>query len=188
MCDGAGDGGIDAAVFVKEDLQEGIEGDLWILLQSKYGSSYSGADTISSEAQKLFATLEGKREKLSSLSAELVDRLRNFLKNRGAKDRLDYVLATTKKLTAEEQEYLTNIKTLGRAKFGECFDVDSVSIETLYNKVAEEDAFGPAKLSLKLQTTVTSSGEILLIGAGNWPAYLNSCRSTKLKRGIWICS
>jgi len=27
LCDGAGDGGIDAAVFVKEDLSEGIEGD-----------------------------------------------------------------------------------------------------------------------------------------------------------------
>jgi len=99
LCDGAGDGGIDAAVFVKEDLQEGIAGDLWILLQSKYGSSYTGADTITSEAQKLFATLEGKREKLSSLSAELVDRLRNFLKNRGPKDRLDYVLRMQLALT-----------------------------------------------------------------------------------------
>ncbi len=60
---------------------------------------------------------------------------------------------------------MNNIKTLGRAKFGECFDIDSVSIETLYNKIAEDDAFGPAKLAFKLQTTVTSSGEILLIGA-----------------------
>jgi len=183
LCDGAGDGGIDAAVFVKEDLQEGIEGDLWILLQSKYGSSYAGADTITSEAQKLFATLEGKREKLSSLSAELVDRLRNFLKNRGPRDRLDYVLATTKKLTAEEQEYLANIKTLGRAKFGECFDVDSVSVETLYNKVAEEDAFGPAKLSLKLQTTVTSSGDILLIGATKLASIFKFMQDYKAQTG-----
>jgi AIPR protein len=183
LCDGAGDGGIDAAVFVMEDLQEGIEGDLWILLQSKYGSSYTGVDTITSEAQKLFATLEGKREKLSSLSAELVDRLRNFLKNRGSKDRLDYVLATTKKLTAEEQEYLANIKTLGRAKFGECFDVDSVSVETLYNKVAEEDAFGPAKLSLKLQTTVTSSGDILLIGATKLASIFKFMQDYKAQTG-----
>ncbi len=183
LCDGAGDGGIDAAVFVKEDLEEGIEGDLWILLQSKYGSSYAGADTITSEAQKLFATLEGKREKLSSLSTELVGRLRNFLKNRGPKDRLDYVLATTKKLTAEEQEYLANIKTLGRAKFGECFDVDSVSVETLYNKVAEEDAFGPAKLSLKLQTTVTSSGDILLIGATKLASIFKFMQDYKAQTG-----
>jgi hypothetical protein len=42
LCDGAGDGGIDAAVFVREDISEGIEGDTWILVQSKYGSSYAG--------------------------------------------------------------------------------------------------------------------------------------------------
>ena len=165
LCDGAGDGGIDAAVFVPEDPAEGIEGDTWILIQSKYGSAFTGADTLSSEAQKLFATLEGKREKLSSLSAELVARLRNFLSNRGPKDRLDYVLATTKRLTLEEEEYLANIKTLGRAKFGDCFDVDSVSIETIYNKVVEEDAFGSNKIQIKLRTIVASSGNILLVGA-----------------------
>jgi hypothetical protein len=165
LCDGAGDGGIDAAIFIKEDVTEGIEGDTWMLVQSKYGSSYAGAETISAEAQKVFATLEGKRERLSSLSGELVDRLRNFLKNSGPKDRLDYVLATNRNLTAEEQEYLANIKTLGRAKFGELFDVDSVSIETIYKKLAEEDALGPEKLSVNLSTTVTSSGDILFIGA-----------------------
>ena len=42
----------------------------------------AGADTITTEAQKLFATLEGKRERPSSLSTELVDRLRNFLRNK----------------------------------------------------------------------------------------------------------
>ncbi|WP_295429509.1 AIPR family protein [uncultured Thiodictyon sp.] len=165
LCDGAGDGGIDAAVFVAEDQTEGIEGDTWILIQSKYGTAFTGSDTISSEAQKLFATLEGKREKLSSLSVELVTRLRNFLSNRGPKDRLEYVLATTRRLTPEEEEYLANIKTLGRAKFGDCFDVDSVSVETIYNKVAEEDAFGTNKLQVKLKTIVASSGNILLVGA-----------------------
>ena len=165
LCDGAGDGGIDAAVFVAEDLSEGIEGDTWILIQSKYGTSFSGSDTISSEAQKLFATLEGKRDKLSSLSTELVARLRNVLSNRGSKDRLEYILATSKRLTSEEEEYLSNIETLGRAKFGDCFDVDSVSIETIYNKVAEEDAFGANKLQVKLKTIVASSGNILLVGA-----------------------
>jgi hypothetical protein len=165
LCDGAGDGGIDAAVFIKEDLQEGSEGDHWILVQSKYGSSYSGAETITTEAQKLFATLEGKRERLSCLSTELVSRLRNFLENCGPKDRLDYVLATTKRLSTEEQEYLNNIKTLGRSKFGECFNVDSISVETIYNRVAEINSVDPEKISIKLNTVVANSGSILLIGA-----------------------
>ena len=51
MCDGAGDGGIDAAVFVKGDVAEEIEGDSWLLIQSKYGSAFSGAETIGLEAR-----------------------------------------------------------------------------------------------------------------------------------------
>jgi hypothetical protein len=183
LCDGAGDGGIDAAVFVAEDLLEGIEGDTWILVQSKYGSSFSGSETISAEAQKLFATLEGKREKLSSISVELVGRLRNFLANRGPKDRLEYVLATTKRLTKEEDEYLSNIKTLGRAKFGDCFDIDSVSVETIYNKVAEEDAFGSNKLQVKLKTIVASSGDILLVGATRLSDVFQFMQEYKSKSG-----
>lgn len=183
LCDGAGDGGIDAAVFVSEDLLEGIEGDTWILIQSKYGSSFSGSETISAEAQKLFATLEGKREKLSSISTELVGRLRNFLKNCGPKDRLEYVLATTKRLTPEEDEYLSNIKTLGRAKFGDCFDIDSISVETIYKKVAEEDAFGSNKLQVKLKTIVASSGDILLVGATRLTDIFQFMQEYKSKSG-----
>src|ERR1700761_1131723 len=67
LCDGAGDGGIDAAIFVKSDPSEGIEGDTWMLVQSKYGTALAGVNTITLEAQKLFATLEGKRSSLSSL-------------------------------------------------------------------------------------------------------------------------
>jgi hypothetical protein len=183
LCDGTGDGGIDAAVFMAEDLSEGIEGDTWILVQSKYGSSFTGSETISAEAQKLFATLEGKREKLSSLSAELVQRLRNFLQNLGAKDRLEYVLATTNRLTPEEEEYLANIKTLGRAKFGECFDVDSVSVETIYNKVAEEEEFGADKLKVTLKTIVASSGNILLVGATRLSDVFQFMQDYKAKSG-----
>jgi hypothetical protein len=165
LCDGAGDGGIDAAIFIREDIDEGIEGDNWILVQSKYGSSYAGADTIGMEAQKLFATLEGKRDRLSSLSTDLVARLRTFIANSGPKDRLDYVILTNRRLSSEEQEYLVNVKVLGRSKFGAAFDVDSVSIETLYNKVIESDAVGEPRVAVTLRTTVASSGDILLIGA-----------------------
>lgn len=165
LCDGAGDGGIDAAVFIAKDPSEGGDGDTWMLLQSKYGSSFNGADTIGTEAQKVFATLEGKRERLSSLSEELVTRLKTFLENRGPKDRLEYVMVTTKRLKEEETEYLENIKTLGRAKFGDCFDVDAVSIETIYNKLEADDASGSPNIKVTLRTTVTSQGTFLRIGA-----------------------
>ena len=102
LCDGAGDGGIDAAVFVKADPAEGIDGSTWILVQSKYGTALSGPNTITLEAQKLFATLEGRRPSLSSVSTELVERLKTFLSNKGDADKLEYVVATSRKLTDEE--------------------------------------------------------------------------------------
>lgn len=134
MCDGAGDGGIDAAVFIKADPTEGIDGSTWILIQSKYGTALAGPNTITLEAQKLFGTLEGKRGSLASLSAELVERLKNFLSNKGENDKLEYILATCRKLTVEKADYIDNVRVLGRDKFGDCFDTDSVSVETIYNK------------------------------------------------------
>jgi AIPR protein len=162
LCDGAGDGGIDAAVFVKGDPSEGLEGDTWLLVQSKYGSAYGGADTIGIEAQKVFATLEGKREGLSGLSTELVSRLRNFISNMGPKDRLDYILATTSNLSFEDASYLDNVKLLGQAKFGPGFDVDAVSIETIYRKLEEATPAHSDKLSISLKTDLSKSGDLYI--------------------------
>lgn len=170
LCDGAGDGGIDAAVFVKSDPGEGIEGDTWILIQSKYGTAFSGADTIGIEAQKLFATLEGKREGFSSLSNELVGRLRNFIANMGPKDRLEYVLATNRTLNADDIEFLSNVRTLGRNKFGVGFETDAISIETIYKKLDECGIAEEKKEEIHLKTNVAKSGDF----------YIGSTRLTDL--------
>ncbi len=163
-CDGAGDGGIDAAVFIPHEAQEGAEGDTWMLVQGKYGSAFGGADTLFSEARKVFATLEGQRENLSSLSHDVVRRIRQFLSQAGAKDRLEYVVATNRRLTHAEYDDLEAIKKLGQEKFGSAFHADDVSIETIYNKRAEGD-IGANRLKVPLQTTIASSGDILYVGA-----------------------
>lgn len=161
LCDGTGDGGIDAAVFVKADASEGEEGDTWILVQSKYGSAYAGADTIGIEAQKVFATLEGKRSGLSGFSAELVSRLRNFIQNMGPKDRLEYVLATTEKLSAEDLGYLDNVRLIGCSKFGSGFATDAISIETIFHKLEDANlTLQPQTFSLN--TSVSKSGDLYI--------------------------
>lgn len=180
LCDGAGDGGIDVAVFVKADPAEGVDGATWILVQSKYGTALSGPNTITLEAQKLFATLEGRRPSLSSVSTELVKRLKTFLSNKGDADKLEYVVATSRKLTGEELEYLRNVRVLGRDKFGECFDTDAVSIETIYNKVCEEQEVVGPQISITLTTSVTASTKDLHIGATTLPdvfAFMNEYKS-----------
>lgn len=183
LCDGAGDGGIDAAVFVKADPAEGIDGTTWILIQSKYGTALSGPNTVTLEAQKLFATLEGRRPALSSLSTELVERLRNFLSNKGIGDKLEYVVATSRKLTNEELEYLNNVRVLGRDKFGDCFDTDAVSIETIYNKVCEDQQVVGPQISVALTTSVTASTKDLHIGATTLPDMFEFMKEYKSKSG-----
>lgn len=183
LCDGAGDGGIDAAVFMKSDPAEGIDGSTWILVQSKYGTALSGPSTITLEAQKLFATLEGRRSSLSSLSIELVERLKNFLLNKGEADKLEYIVATSRNLTEEEREYLANVRVLGRDKFGECFDVDAISIETIFNKVCEEQQVVGPEISVTLRTSVTASTKELHIGATTLPDMFGFMSEYKTKSG-----
>jgi len=163
-CDGAGDGGIDAAVFIPHGA-EGSEGDTWMLLQSKYGSAFTGVDTLYTEAEKVFATLEGQRDNLSSLSDALVKRIRQFLSQAGDKDRLEYVVATNHRLSHAEYDNLEAIRGIGRERFGSTFHVEDVSIETIYNKRAEGDVSSSVHLKVPLRTTIASSGDILYVGA-----------------------
>lgn len=163
-CDGAGDGGIDAAVFIPRTSEEGAEGDTWMLVQGKYGSAFNGIDTLFAEAKKIFDTLEGKRDSLSSLARHVVKRIQQFLSQRGPKDRLEYVVATNRRLSRDEYDNLEVIRKNGRDKFGENFHVEEVSIQTIYNKLAENDGAGQV-LKVPLKTTMASSGGSLHVGA-----------------------
>lgn len=183
LCDGAGDGGIDAAVFIKADPSEGIEGNTWLLIQSKYGTALSGSNTVTIEAQKLFDTLEGKRLSLSSISTELVSRIRNFLENKGTRDKLEYVVATSRALTESESGYLNNVRVLGRDKFGECFGVETISIETIYKKVCDEEHVPVPQIVVKLSTSVTVSTKELHIGATTLPNMFSFMQEYKKKSG-----
>ncbi|NEJ64896.1 AIPR family protein [Rhizobium ruizarguesonis] len=183
LCDGSGDGGIDAAIFVKADPEEGIEASTWMLVQSKYGTAMGGPDTVMAEAQKLFSTLEGKRTALSSLSTELVTRLRNFLENKGERDRLEYIVATSRTLSSAEREYLGDVRVLGRSKFGDCFDVEAISIETIYNRVCEEQDVGAPQLAVRIKTSASASTEILHIGATTLPDMFAFMQDYKAKSG-----
>jgi predicted butyrate kinase (DUF1464 family) len=85
-CDGSGDGGIDIAYLqLGEDLEEGAnEGNTWYVVQSKYGKAFRGVSTLLEESNKIFETLTGNRNILSSLSSELVERLKTFISSIGA--------------------------------------------------------------------------------------------------------
>ncbi len=96
-CDGSGDGGIDIAVLERAGVassDEEPEGDTWYLVQSKFGSAFSGTGTLLVEGQKVIETLEGKRTNLSSLAQGMLEKLTNFRGSATDHDQICLVYAT----------------------------------------------------------------------------------------------
>ncbi len=99
-----------------------------VLIQSKYGSAFAGKDTLLIEAQKVIETIDGKTKRLSSLANDLHERLQMFRASASSKDKLVLVFATNGALSEDEKRVLNDIKIIGRARLGNMFDTETVSI------------------------------------------------------------
>jgi hypothetical protein len=166
-CDGAGDGGIDIAYLHRGDLAESeaesaSEGDNWFLVQSKYGKAFLGVNTLLEEGRKVIDTLTGQRPRLSSLSADLLEKLIHFRERASDKDRIVLVFATEEVLNEDEKRALEDVRILGQARLGSIFEVDAVSIQTIYRRILEANAI--EKTTILLDAAVVPSGEDLLVG------------------------
>lgn len=132
-------------------------------MQSKYGRAFQGDDTLLREANKLLETLGGQRPHLSSVVDSLLHRLRTFLSQASERDRLVLVFATEEPLSEGQKRTLDRIRAMGRGQLGAIFDVESVSIETIYQRTLEE-AGGPG-ISVDVWANVVPCGEDLLVGS-----------------------
>ncbi|MNY71858.1 hypothetical protein D3C86_2102910 [compost metagenome] len=54
------------------------DGDVWYLVQSKYGTAFQGPATLFEEGRKVIASIDGAAGRRSSLAAELLERLTTF--------------------------------------------------------------------------------------------------------------
>jgi hypothetical protein len=166
FCDGTGDGGIDVAFLVLGDsLEDGShEGNTWYLVQSKHGSAFAGSSTILLEGQKVIDNLRGLRPNLSSLGGEVSNRIRNFIKNAGLNDQLKLVYATHEPINENEKRAADDIRTLGRTHLGDLFDIEAISIQTIYNRIAELSS-DANKITIELQASLVPSGDDLWVGS-----------------------
>lgn len=166
-CDGSGDGGIDIACLQRGDLSDDSsnDGDTWYLVQSKYGSAFVGTNTLLEEAQKLIDTLDGKRPKLSSLAEGLVERLQTFRKRASNdNDLLILVFATQRPLSPAEKRVTEDIRAMGKARLGEIFEVEAISLETIYHRTLDELSH-VKKTRVKMTAHLVPSGEEMLVGS-----------------------
>ena len=170
-CDGSGDGGIDVAYLDAADDVATIEdvpakAYTWFLIQSKYGSAFAGEYTLLSEGKKVVDTLEGKRPRLSSLAEGLLERLVKFRNGASEYDRVVLVFGTEHALTESEKQALDELRRLGRGRLGPLFDVESASIQTIYQRTLNEAAADAvARTTVPLTASLVASGLNLLVGS-----------------------
>ena len=138
ICDGSGDGGIDIAYLHRADIEDdpqgsqSVEGDTWYLVQSKYGTSFQGQDTIVDEGRKVISTIAGENTRLSETVSQLVERLAHFQQQASDRDRIVLVFATEQPITESDRRAMAEIRLLGSNRFPNIFDVEDTSLQTIW--------------------------------------------------------
>lgn len=170
-CDGAGDGGIDVAYLDREDddgsgESAGTKGHTWYLIQSKYGSAFKGESTLLIEGQKVIDTLAGNRERLSSLADGLLERLMTFRNGAAERDRIVLAFGVERALTEAQKRALSDLRTIGRERIGPLFEVEVISVETIYERTLDEAvAAFKEQRTILLEAALVQSGSNLLVGS-----------------------
>ncbi|MBN1370420.1 MAG: hypothetical protein JW987_00555, partial [Anaerolineaceae bacterium] len=163
-CDGSGDGGIDIAFLQHDEVDgNGAIGYTWYLVQSKYNSSFQGTDTIFIEGRKVIDTLSGFHPNLSSIAADLVDRLRTFLSRSSEHDRIVLVYGSIEPLSEDEERAMNDVRILGQQRLGSRFEVVSVTVNTIYEKVI--DTLGiDQRIQIPIHAHLNDTESGLLVG------------------------
>ena len=167
VCDGAGDGGIDVAYLKRKEVDaeqredNSEEGDIWYLVQSKYGSAFKGRNTIVTEGTKVISTLRGDSQNLSGESLRLCQKLDLFRKQASAADRIVLVFATTSPIAEDDRPALNDIKVIGRERITPNFDVEEVSLLTIWEAL---DNVESSKLSVPVTGQFAEQYSGLLVG------------------------
>ena len=168
-CDGAKDGGIDIALLddsskesENSDESQINEGNTWYIIQGKYGTSFSGESTILEEGMKVINTLSNNKKKLNKYSGSVIEKIEHFRENASPYDKIILLFATEDYLSDSEKDTLSVLRTYGREKLGDLFDVDSISIELIYDRLEEGNR---KKFNFSLKGNVSLSGDNLLVGS-----------------------
>lgn len=183
-CDGSGDGGIDIAYLLRGDEEEenSNEGDTWYLVQSKYGKAFQGTNTLLQEAQKIIDTLDSKRPNLSSLAANVLQRILTFRSTASPKDKLVLVFATQRPLTEDERRAVDDIRAMGKNRLGSNFDTETINVENIYNRTLETVNI-VNKNKVNIDAHLVDSGKELLVGSVGLLQLFEFLKTYKSKTG-----
>ena len=186
ICDGSGDGGIDIAYLQRADADpdtiddDSIEGDTWYLVQSKYGTSFTGSDAILQEGNKVIRSLLGQTPHLSTVSQQLVDKLSQFQQQASDADRIVLVFATTDPIAQQDRDALERVKIVGREQVMPGFDVEELSLMTIWE--ALDDVEQP-RLTVPVVGQFVEQSSGLLVGTVSLVALFDFLKSYQSQTG-----
>ena len=167
VCDGSGDGGIDIAYLRRAEAEasndvehdeQSVDGDIWYLFQSKYGSAFQGQETIISEGRKVIGTLAGENKSLSERARQLLARLDTFRQQASERDRIVLVFATDTAMSESDRQALNDLRTLGKDRIGMLFDIEDVSLNTIWEKNRETLLLPTLSIAIRGNFVDPSSG------------------------------
>ena len=166
IADGPRDGGIDLAYLQRTDAGDDAqgddsEGDTWFIVQSKYGTAYEGSKTILDEGLKVIGTLTEDNQSLSEDAKQILSKIKQFQSQATASDSLVYVIATVDPISQDDREMLDVIKIKGKERLGTRFDVDEVSVKTIWEELEDAEST-PLSVPVAGRFVEQSSG--LLVG------------------------
>ena len=189
ICDGARDGGIDVAYLKRADADTGSrddnteDGDTWYLFQSKYGTAFSGTNTILEEGNKVIATLLGQNPRLQENSRQLVQKLDSFRqqdREPSNADRIVLVFATTSPVSQQDRQALDDIKLIGRERVFRNFDVEEISLQTIWETL--DNAKQP-RLSVAIDGQFVEQASGLLVGTVSLTALFEFLQAYRKQTG-----
>jgi hypothetical protein len=169
-CDDPADAAIDMAYFERaEPDTENVSGDTWYVVRCKLGDTIQGTETILEDGRKIIDSLAAPSEPLAAKAGGVTQMIRQFLTSADSgegRDRLVLVLATELPLTRGTRHDLDDLRATGRARLGNVFDVQAVSIETIYLSHSEEPLAPVAPpIQIDLEATMANSGKDLMVGS-----------------------
>ena len=182
ICEGSGDGGIDIAYLRRseDDDDNSQEGDVWYLIQSKYGTAFSGSETIFSEGQKVIKTLTNENNNLSDATLRLLTRLDNFRQQASERDRIILVFAIERPMSQSDRKSLDDIRTLGKKHIGPLFDVEDISLHTIWET---HDTVSPPPLSVPINGNFVDPSSGLRVGTITLIDLYEFLKSYRMKTG-----
>jgi len=167
-----------------EEEKDNQASTVWYLIQSKYGTRSSDATSILSDGEKVVRNIS--QFKYSNDDA-IMSKFGRFLQPNKSESspssRLILVIATEDTLTPTERSQLDNIRTIGKNTLGVAFDVEAISLETIFANVVDDSISFLLKTKITMEGNLTSSGQNILVGSVSLPSLYSFLKAYRGQTG-----